>query len=393
VDLNMPGVDGMELAQVLKSEPVTAGITLFLLSSSGERLGAAESHLRGFAACLTKPVRSSELFDCLITNLRPGQAPATALEQADTQTIVTPEAKGVILLVEDNKTNQLVGSKVLLSDWMMPGVDGPELCRRVREELTDRYIYIVLITGLGQREQILEGMNAGADDYLVKPVDPFVLRTRLVAAERVTALHRQVSHFRAQLEQANLELLGQSLTDALTGLGNRRQMEQELASTHARAQRIAQPYSIALFDLDHFKLYNDHYGHVAGDQALRKVARCLETLTRAGESAFRYGGEELLLLMPDCGMADAATAARRVLQAVSELGIAHDVRPTSPPTVTLSAGVSSWTPTLPCTAIDLVKQADEALYVAKSTGRNRVRVASPHEDPSGWPVSGGLAVG
>ena len=284
------------------------------------------------------------------------------------------------------------GIEVLLTDWMMPGVDGPELCRRVREELTDRYIYIVLITGLGQREQILEGMSAGADDYLVKPVDPFVLQTRLVAAERVTALHRQVSHFRAQLEQANLELLGQSLTDALTGLGNRRQMEQELADTHARAHRIAQPYSVALFDIDHFKLYNDRYGHVAGDQALRKVAHSLEALTRAGESAFRYGGEELLLLMPDCGAIEAATAARRVCQAVSDLGILHENRPTSPPVVTLSAGVSCWNPLASASVTDVVRQADEALYIAKSTGRNRVRVATQHDSPL-EPRNGGEPAG
>ena len=286
------------------------------------------------------------------------------------------------------------GVEVLLTDWMMPGVDGPELCRRVREELTDRYVYIVLITGLGQRERILEGMSAGADDYLVKPVDPFVVQTRLVAAERVTALHRQVSHFRAQLEQANLELLGQSLTDALTGLGNRRQMEQDLATAHARANRIAQPYSVALFDIDHFKLYNDHYGHVAGDQALRKVARCLESLTRSGESAYRYGGEELLLLMPDCEVGDAATAARRICQAVNDLQIVHEFRPTSPNVVTLSAGVSSWTPAGSCTETELVKLADEALYVAKSTGRNRVRVAAVHyDDPSDSEIAGGLTVG
>lgn len=285
------------------------------------------------------------------------------------------------------------GIEVLLTDWMMPGVDGPELCRRVREELTDRYIYIVLITGLAQREQILEGMSAGADDYLVKPVDPFVLQTRLVAAERVTALHRQVSHFRMQLEKANLELLGQSLTDALTGLGNRRQMEQELANTHSKAGRIGRPFSIVLFDIDHFKLYNDHYGHVAGDQALRKVAHCLENLTRTGESAYRYGGEELLLLMPDSSALEAATAARRICQAVSELGIPHEVRPTSPAVVTLSAGVSSWTPADPCTETELVEQADEALYLAKSTGRNRVRTSPNHyDDPSDSPVSGGLIV-
>src|ERR1700688_4468758 len=117
---------------------------------------------------------------------------------------------------------------VLLTDWLMPGIDGPELCRRVRDELSGQYTYVVLITGLGHPEQVLEGMSAGADDYLVKPVDPFAVQTRLVAAERVTGLHRQVADFRAQLEQANLELLGLSLTDALTGLGNRRRMEEDL---------------------------------------------------------------------------------------------------------------------------------------------------------------------
>ncbi len=189
---------------------------------------------------------------------------------------------------------------VLLTDWMMPGLDGPELCRRVRDELNARYIYIVLITGLGHPEQVLEGMSAGADDYLVKPVDPFAVETRLVAATRVTILHRQVADFRAQLEHANVELLDRSLTDPLTGLANRRRMEGDLENAHARALRLGQDYGVTLFDLDYFKLYNDHYGHLAGDQVLRRVARCFDQSVRTGETIYRYGGEEFLLLLPDC---------------------------------------------------------------------------------------------
>ena len=214
---------------------------------------------------------------------------------------------------------------------MMPGIDGPELCRRVRDELSDRYIYIVLITGLGHPEQVLEGMSAGADDYLIKPVDPFAVQTRLVAAERVTALHRQVADFRAQLERANLELLGQSLTDALTGLGNRRRMEEDLARTHARALRAGRSYGMVLFDIDHFKLYNDHYGHLAGDEALRQVARCLQSIARAGESVYRYGGEEFLLLLPDCSVDDAALAAERICGAVTEWRYPTTPGPHRPP--------------------------------------------------------------
>src|SRR5580658_7033009 len=139
------------------------------------------------------------------------------------------------------------GIDVLLTDWMMPGVDGPALCRRVREELIDTYIYIVLTTGLDYPERVLEGMSAGADDYLTKPVDSFSVQTRLVAAERVTHLHGRLAATQAELAQANVDLLARSLTDDLTGLGNRRRMEEDLARTHARAVRTERSYGIALF--------------------------------------------------------------------------------------------------------------------------------------------------
>ena len=269
---------------------------------------------------------------------------------------------------------------VLLTDWMMPGVDGPELCRRVRDELSDRYTYVVLITALGHREQVLEGMSAGADDYLIKPVDPFAVRTRLVAAERVTALHRQLVVIRAQLERANLELSERALTDPLTGLGNRRRMSEDLARAHAHARRAGRAYAMALFDIDHFKLYNDHYGHLAGDETLRQVAQCFTRAVRAGESIFRFGGEEFLLLLPDSDEVAAAAAADRIRRAVSDAALPYDVRQTAPAVVTISGGVACWTPGCAFSIDDLLQQADEALFHAKTAGRNRVHVAAASLD-------------
>jgi two-component system chemotaxis response regulator CheY len=268
------------------------------------------------------------------------------------------------------------GIDVLLTDWMMPGVDGPELCRRVRDQLSHRYIYIVLITVLGNQAQVLEGMNAGADDFLVKPFDPFSLRTRLVAAERVTALHRRLVDTQAQLKQANRELLSLSLTDTLTGLGNRRRMEEDLTRTHARALRIGRSYGMMLFDIDHFKLYNDHYGHVAGDDALRQIARCLDESARMDESIYRYGGEEFLVLLPDCTVEDATAAAERIRQVVTDTAIVHESRPGGPSLVTLSGGVCCWSPGSELSGPDVIYEADQALFEAKSAGRNRIHVAS-----------------
>ena len=273
------------------------------------------------------------------------------------------------------------GIDVLLTDWMMPGLDGPELCRKVRHELDGAYTYIVLITGLGYPEQVMQGMNAGADDYLIKPVDSFAVETRLVAAGRVTALHRQLVDFRTQLERANLELLEQSLTDPLTGLGNRRRMEIDLEHTHARAIRVGRTYGVVLFDIDHFKRYNDDYGHQAGDEVLRVVAGCLDRVVRAGECAYRYGGEEFLLLLPDCDPNDAVHAAERVRTSIAETRLA-DSRLVGADSLSLSGGVASWMPDSGRSASEVVRLADEALFSAKSAGRDCVRAMDAGAAPT-----------
>jgi diguanylate cyclase (GGDEF)-like protein len=262
---------------------------------------------------------------------------------------------------------------VLLTDWMMPGIDGPELCRRVRDDPTDHYVYIVLTTGLDHHDHVLEGMSAGADDYLVKPVDSFALQTRLVAAERVTELHCKLARKEAELQRLNVDLLERSLTDQLTGVGNRRRMDEEIEQTHASAVRLGRTYGVALFDIDHFKSYNDCYGHAGGDQTLRRVAETMTRVSRTGERAFRYGGEEFLLVVPDCRPADAMlVTAERVREAVAGMAIVHEARPSTPPCITVSGGVACWTPGSPLSAQEVVEQADAALFEAKSRGRNQI---------------------
>ena len=137
---------------------------------------------------------------------------------------------------------------------------------------------------------------------------------------------------------------------------------------------------MALFDIDHFKLYNDHYGHLAGDETLRQVAQCFTRAVRAGESIFRFGGEEFLLLLPDSDEVAAAAAADRIRRAVSDAALPYDVRQTAPAVVTISGGVACWTPGCAFSIDDLLQQADEALFHAKTAGRNRVHVAAASLD-------------
>jgi diguanylate cyclase (GGDEF)-like protein len=153
-------------------------------------------------------------------------------------------------------------------------------------------------------------------------------------------------------------------------------MDEDLDRVHARARRLGRTYGVAIFDIDYFKRYNDHYGHVAGDGALRDVASCIELIVRAGECAYRYGGEEFLVLMPDCGLGDVvSTAADRIRRSVLHAAIPHQARPSEPHLVTVSGGVSCWMPGSRLSAREVLEEADQALYDAKTAGRNRIAVA------------------
>ena len=265
------------------------------------------------------------------------------------------------------------GAEVVISDWRMPGMDGLELCRRIRA-VTDRYTYIVLATSRSDGAQVLEGMLAGADDYLTKPLDLADLRVRLIAAERVTALHARLADQQAELERLNVELAATARIDALTGLRNRRALAEELPGLLARCERHGHELSAVMLDVDHFKAYNDRFGHPAGDEALRKVAAVLLSAGRQADLFYRYGGEEFLCLFPQGGAA-AAAAAGRLLREVHALQIGH---PGSAHAIlTMSAGVATWSQKGALTESALLGDADEALYAAKAEGRNLVRVAGP----------------
>lgn len=268
----------------------------------------------------------------------------------------------------------LGGFDVLLTDWPIHSVDAPELCSRVRSVIKDGYVYTILVTTLGEPDRVLEGLDGGVDDCIVAPVDPFTLQARLAAAERFTALRRKLVEVTEQLDAAMAAALEHSLVDDLTGLGNRRRMEEDLADTHSRAMRVLRPYGVVLFDIDYFKAYNDHYGHHAGDQVLRRVAHRFVSVSRAGERLYRVGGEQFALLLTEASLEGATAAAERLRAAIVDLAAPHDFRETPPAIVTLSGGVACWDPEsiLPT---DVLHRAEEALSVAKSDGRNRVMAA------------------
>ena len=259
----------------------------------------------------------------------------------------------------------------IISDWMMPGMDGLELCRLVRNEGREAYTYFIFLTALGDKEHLLMGLEAGADDYLSKPLDRDELQVRLISASRVTELHRRLAFQNQELEELNRRLFEQSREDPLTCLGNRLRLREELGVLRARAERYGHSYSVMLCDVDFFKSYNDRYGHIAGDEVLVKVAKEITEVRRSGDTAYRFGGEEFLVVLPEQSLEAAAAVAERLRVSVEALRIPHESKD-PPGWVTISAGVAVLGPGGDKSPNDLLSEADAALYRAKEAGRNRV---------------------
>jgi two-component system, cell cycle response regulator len=286
-----------------------------------------------------------------------------ALEQLGHECLVASDGAEAWQLFQGSNVD------VVVSDWMMPGMDGDELCRRVRADPDAPYAYFILHTSLEDLGHVIKGMQAGADDYLTKPFEPDQLATRLIAADRVTALHRRLVGQQAELERLNALLFADSRHDRLTGLGNRRSLDEDLERLVGQAARSERVFSVVLWDVDRFKQFNDSAGHAAGDEVLRAVAAALAGECRSADKAYRYGGEELLVALSDQDAEGATAAAERMRASIEALAIAHPGL-TPPGVLTISGGIATFR------AGDdierLLSRADEALYEAKRAGRNRV---------------------
>ncbi|MGH8501138.1 MAG: diguanylate cyclase domain-containing protein [Gammaproteobacteria bacterium] len=263
---------------------------------------------------------------------------------------------------------------VVISDWMMPGMDGIELCRRIRAFARPTYTYFIFLTALAHKSDVLTGIEAGADDYLTKPLDAEELQIRLLVASRITALHRQMADQARQLELLNGRLFEQGRTDSLTQLGNRLRLREDLDLIGARVlSDEGQTYCAIICDVDLFKMYNDSYGHPAGDEVLRTVADTIRACCRDGDASYRYGGEEFLIILLEQTLEIATLVAERLRAAVAAREIEHKANAPKQ-VVTISAGVSLLASGEQKAVAAWLKEADDALYRAKQQGRNQVAV-------------------
>ncbi|MDD2621406.1 MAG: diguanylate cyclase [Syntrophomonadaceae bacterium] len=252
------------------------------------------------------------------------------------------------------------GPTLVVLDWVMPGMEGIEICQKVRARRTANYIYIILLSAKNSNEDVIKGLESGADDYISKPFHPEELKSRLKIGQRIIELEKRIMCLAS--------------TDYLTALLNRRAFMERMEAEINRVTRENKSFGIVIADLDHFKLVNDTYGHQAGDLVLQEFSRCLSSSFRIYDFIGRYGGEEFIVGLPGASSEVAGAIAERVRKRLEQ----H--RTLVPDcdleiSVTASFGITSMENGRPQLSMDgLIKQADSALYMAKQLGRNRVEI-------------------
>jgi two-component system cell cycle response regulator len=246
-----------------------------------------------------------------------------------------------------------------LLDWMLPGLDGIDILRRIRKIDQGKYIYTVMLTAKNQKQDRLVAMEAGADDYLSKPIDPAELRSRIMVGKRILELQQSLRFAATH--------------DFLTDLLNRSETLATLDREFARGDREGRPTTVILADIDHFKRVNDTLGHAAGDEVLKEVARRLKVDLRPYDVVGRYGGEEFLTILPGCSLTAGARRADGIRKLVGKDPINT---PFGTASVTISMGVTSTCSSRSRSVDEFLRDADVSLYAAKKNGRNRVEIFS-----------------
>lgn len=265
---------------------------------------------------------------------------------------------------------------IVLLDVKLPDIDGFDVARKIRAmEQEGDWAAIIFLTAMANDEDLARGIAAGGDDYLTKPVSEMVFHAKVRAMQRLVEMQRSLIEVTNKLDAANAELLRLSTTDALTGIANRRSFDDFLAREWRRCNRMKKPLSLAMLDIDYFKLFNDRYGHQAGDDCLKQVAaQIARAAPRASDLAARYGGEEFMLVLGETDMDGAMWIAERLRQMVVDLKVTHYA--TDSKFVSVSCGVVSVMPDDKLSLETLIQSADAALYQAKRGGRDRVVAGS-----------------
>jgi two-component system, cell cycle response regulator len=259
--------------------------------------------------------------------------------------------------------------KLVLLDWVLPDMDGIEICERIRKtRVSGSYVYVILLTSKEGRQNMLEAMTAGADDYLVKPFDELELKARLLVGKRILDLQDELVAARDSMRHA-------ATHDSLTGLSNRGEIMDMLDRELERARRERHPIAVILGDIDHFKSVNDTLGHVFGDEALREVSRRMRARLRVYDGVGRYGGEEFLMVLSNCDLPNALRRANEIREIIAGTPVvcSDETR-----LITMSMGVAISTADKKNGGDALLTRADAGLYAAKENGRNRVE----HWEPS-----------
>jgi two-component system chemotaxis response regulator CheY len=263
---------------------------------------------------------------------------------------------------------QQIRPSAIICDWAMPGKNGLDLLGAVRAADDQHYTYFIISAAFEEKGRLTEALHAGADDFILKPVDRDELKAKLVVASRGIALQHQLLDARRQIEQQAVKVAEDHRRDPLTQIGNRLRMQEDLEVLAGRAVRYGHQFCVALCDLDHFKSYNDACGVTAGDAILKAVARTLNRYSRSGDMVYRYGGQQFLVVLPEQALEGAIIALERRRRAVERLAIPH---PQSG-MVTVSAGIAVFEPRESNPIDAVLRRAERSLKFAKENGRNRV---------------------
>ena len=282
------------------------------------------------------------------------------------QPLIAESGQAALSLFRNNRPD------ILLLDVILPDIDGFEVAKQIRAmEQNGDWSAIIFLTSMSKDEHLARGIEAGGDDYLMKPVTEVVLNSKVSAMRRLVEMQRALVAVTHQMNSANKELQRLSTTDGLTGIANRRFFDELLDREWRRCSRMKMPMSLLMIDVDHFKLYNDTYGHQAGDECLKSVATQVALAApRAGDLAARYGGEEFALILGETGGDGAKWVANLIRQRVGDLNIPHESSVFNH--VTISSGVVSVYPNAKMSLEVFLQSTDHALYLAKKQGRNRI---------------------